>query len=152
MRKCQDFHFLFSSRTRVVGKQTPNQLSFNHRIETVKQMLMLILFSSSTTCSHCLILQVMPAMKYVCMLSSFSIGSIFLLQLTWMIAWISFDEKRVQAKNNFFAPCCMSHPNWEPNRDNTSLWDSIFKTCSQLLSMKAYQVCLYEIWLSHHYF
>ena len=41
----------------------------------------------------------------MCVCTSMALGAIFLLQVTWFIAWMTLDERRVAAKRNGVLPC-----------------------------------------------
>ena len=47
----------------------------------------------------------MPGLASICVGTSMALGAIFLLQVTWFIAWMTLDERRVAAKRNGVLPC-----------------------------------------------
>ena len=46
-----------------------------------------------------------PGLASICVGTSMALGAIFLLQVTWFIAWMTLDERRVAAKRNGVLPC-----------------------------------------------
>ena len=55
----------------------------------------------------------LPALHSFCLYASVGIIAIFILQVTFFVAWIPFDEKRIQSKRNSFL-CCLKMKNWKP--------------------------------------
>ena len=51
----------------------------------------------------------MPGLESFCVGTSVALAAIFLLQVTWFIAWMSLDERRVAARRDGVLPC-ITHP------------------------------------------
>ena len=47
----------------------------------------------------------MPGLQSFCVTTAIGLGSIFLLQISWFAAWLSLDEKRIEAGRNGLIPC-----------------------------------------------
>ena len=47
----------------------------------------------------------MPGLASMCVCTSMALGAIFLLQVTWFIAWMTLDERRVASKRDGVLPC-----------------------------------------------
>ena len=44
-----------------------------------------------------------------CIYASFGLGCIFLLQVSWLLAWLVLDEKRIRNQENGLLPCIIHH-------------------------------------------
>ena len=49
--------------------------------------------------------QNMPGLQSFCVCTAIGLGSIYLLQVSWFVAWMSLDESRVIAGRNGLLPC-----------------------------------------------
>ena len=87
----------------------------------------------------------MPGLASICVTTSMALGAIFLLQITWFIAWMTLDERRVAAKRNGALPC-ITHkedgkskgsPQKKRSFSLSSILDSIYH---RLLSSKVLMV------------
>ena len=80
-----------------------------------------------------------PGLRYFCLTSVFSIASIFLLQTSWFLAWMTLDQKRMRDKRDGFFPCIV-HKNWTPSawsqRDYGKLMMSTF---SKIFKFRLFQ-------------
>jgi len=60
----------------------------------------------------------MPGLQSFCIYASLGLGSIFLLQCTWFIAWLVLDERRIQNHKNGFLPCIVHHTDSKTEKNN----------------------------------
>ncbi len=58
------------------------------------------------------------------MSSAIAIGAIFLLQASWFVAWLTLDQRRVDARRDGFLPCCIKHAKADPKQEDTKNWGS----------------------------
>ena len=54
-----------------------------------------------------------PGLKSLCISATFGIAVIYLFQISWFIAWLVFDENRIEHKRNAVLPF-IEHKDWEP--------------------------------------
>jgi len=54
-------------------------------------------------------ISIMPGLESFCVSTAFGLAAIFLLQISWFVAWMSLDEARVLAKRDGVLPCVI-HP------------------------------------------
>lgn len=47
----------------------------------------------------------MPGLQSFCVCTALALGAIYLLQITWFVAWMSLDEKRIATDRNGCLPC-----------------------------------------------
>ena len=50
----------------------------------------------------------MPGLESFCVCTAIGLGSIYLLQVSWFVAWMTLDEQRVENARNALLPC-ISH-------------------------------------------
>ena len=92
----------------------------------------------------------MPGLASFCVCTAIGLGSIYLLQISWFVAWLSLDQKRIQERFNSFLPCiahqdtpdASSKKGWKENCDRlavtvvrTCLSSAIFKLAVAFLSI-----------------
>ena len=53
--------------------------------------------------------QILPGLQAFCATCALAIGSIYLLQASWFVAWLSIDQKRIEARKDGMLPCCIVH-------------------------------------------
>ena len=51
----------------------------------------------------------MPGLQSFCIYASIGLACIFLLQISWFVAWLVLDERRIRANKNGILPCCITH-------------------------------------------
>ena len=54
-------------------------------------------------------MQILPGLQAFCATCALAIGSIYLLQASWFVAWLSIDQKRIEARKDGMLPCCIVH-------------------------------------------
>ncbi len=45
---------------------------------------------------------------------AFAIAAIYVLQVSWFVAWLTLDQRRIDAKRDGFFPCCVKHEKYRP--------------------------------------
>merc|ERR1712227_973982 len=68
------------------------------------------------------IFSTMPGLQSFCVTVAIALGSIFLLQVSFFIAWLSLDEKRIEESRNGIIFCYV-HENFQPSQLTTSFMD-----------------------------
>merc|ERR1719483_85716 len=57
----------------------------------------------------------MPGLQSFCVCTAVSLGAIYLLQITWFVAWMSLDQDRIQSNRSGLVPCItLQNNNNEP--------------------------------------
>ena len=76
----------------------------------------------------------MPGLASFCVCTAISLGSIYLLQVSWFTAWMSLDEERISAGRDGLVPCLV-HKDYQPTKwSKRDLGDIIVKRYAKLLS------------------
>lgn len=57
---------------------------------------------------------VLPALKHFCVSSAIAIAAIYLLQITWFVAFVTLDQRRIKSRRNALIPCIV-HKDWTPS-------------------------------------
>ena len=68
---------------------------------------------------------VLPALQSFCIFASVGILSIYFFQCTFFVAWMSIDQRRVEASRNACCPC-YKHRNWNANNRNRKDYSKTF--------------------------
>ena len=55
-----------------------------------------------------------PSLRSLCISAALSIGAIYLFQVSWFVAWMVLDLKRIEQKRNGFLPF-IRHKDWQPS-------------------------------------
>ena len=58
----------------------------------------------------------MPGLAAFCVCTAISLGSIFLLQISWFAAWMSLDEERIAAGRDGLVPWVVHDKDFKPSR------------------------------------
>ena len=53
--------------------------------------------------------QNIPGLQSFCVFASIGLACIFLLQISWFVAWLVLDERRIRDNKNGILPCCITH-------------------------------------------
>jgi predicted RND superfamily exporter protein len=82
----------------------------------------------------------MPGLESFCVCTAIGLGSIYLLQVSWFVAWMSLDEKRVAGGADGILPCIV-HTDYKGSgsSDRARLIVEIF---SSLLSSTIFKCCV----------
>ena len=87
----------------------------------------------------------MPGLQSFCVATSFSLGAIFLLQLSWFSAWLSLDLKRINSRQNAFLPCFHHSEDQEDlakEEHCNLLTDKFLKGYRTFLSYMSYRIAI----------
>merc|ERR1712226_303915 len=76
-------------------------------------------------------ISIMPGLESFCVSTAFGLAAIFLLQITWFVAWMSLDEERVLARRDGVLPCIIHKEESKglscfPSRENSWSMGSIY--------------------------
>jgi len=102
-------------------------------------------------------ISIMPGLESFCVSTAFGLAAIFLLQISWFVAWMSLDEARVLAKRDGVLPCvihpdnsngfsCLPSPksNWNMGTLYAHLLNSkVFKVVALLVTFGLFAVGAY---------
>ena len=82
----------------------------------------------------------MPGLESFCVCTAIGLGAIYLLQVSWFVAWMALDEGRVQDGRDGLLPCIV-HKDYQPpeclkQKDN----DLVIKFYTKLLSSSVFKV------------
>lgn len=87
----------------------------------------------------------MPGLQSFCISTAIGLAAIYLLQLSWFVAWMCLDEKRVLAGRDGVLPC-IQHPPQSKGLGCTAPWSSsgwtMAKIYSQLLSSNIFRMTI----------
>ena len=115
------------------------------------------------------LLQILPGLQAFCAACAIGIGSIYLLQASWVrffknffriffywidffcfqfVAWLSLDQKRIQDQRDGLLPCCLVHKTPQENEDQTNSstdskipWSKkLLKKAARLIRSKVFKV------------
>ena len=56
---------------------------------------------------------VFPGLKAFCISCAIGIAAVYMLQASWFVAWMTLDQRRIEAKGNAMFPCCVKHPGFD---------------------------------------
>ena len=78
-----------------------------------------------------------------CQNSIVGIGSIYLLQSSWFVAWLSLDQRRISNKKDGLIPCCLVHEKWNSSNKGQENWAKIcLGYCANLVRNKIFKVVI----------
>ena len=85
----------------------------------------------------------MPGLQSFCVCTAIALGCIYLLQVSWFVAWLVLDEKRIGNNRNGVLPC-ITHQKHSTKSDSAKngFYSTLKKFYSKLLSWKIYQVII----------
>ena len=90
--------------------------------------------------------QKMPGLQAFCVCTAISLGSIYLLQITWFVAWMYLDEKRILSGRSGLVPC-VSLQNYKPSSWSQINYGKIFiKKYAKLLLFLTESSIVMELW------
>jgi hypothetical protein len=82
----------------------------------------------------------MPGLQSFCISSAVAMAAIFVLQVSWFVAFLALDEKRIEEKRNGFMPC-ISHKNWVASEWSQKPWTRfVMAKAAQIYKFKIVQV------------
>jgi len=79
---------------------------------------------------------ILPALQSFCIYSSLGIIAIFIFQSTFFVAWFSLDQRRIESKRNFCAPCIIHEKHTFSGTENKHLVQTTFRRLGELLANK----------------
>ena len=81
----------------------------------------------------------MPGLESFCVCTAIGLGSIYLLQISWFVAWMSLDERRIASGHDGLLPCIV-HEDFKPTACSQKTYgDVIVKKYAWLLSSVVFQ-------------
>ena len=81
----------------------------------------------------------MPGLESFCVCTAIGLCSIFLLQITWFVAWMALDERRINSGRNGLFPCIV-HKDFKPSISSQSNYgDMIVKKYAMVLSSSIFK-------------
>jgi len=84
----------------------------------------------------------MPGLESFCVCTAIGLGSIYLLQVSWFVAWMTLDEERVGHGRNGIIPCIV-HKDFQPATClNFDLGAAVVKLYSKLLSSTIFKILI----------
>ncbi len=94
--------------------------------------------------------QIFPGLQSFCMSSALAICAVYLLQISWFMACLSLDQRRVAQRRSGVLPCIV-HEDWK-RVERTSLGDwtkALFKKVLFLYQHILFKVVIYRMagWL-----
>ena len=84
----------------------------------------------------------MPGLQSFCVSTAIGLGSIFLLQISWFTAWLSLDEKRIEAGRNGFIPCFLHNYNKHCASSSLNPLEKIKDIYAKLVGLKIYKIAV----------
>lgn len=90
-------------------------------------------------------LQILPGLQSFCVCCAIGIASIYLLQASWFVAWMSIDQRRIAQHRDGLAPC-YRHTNWTPSAWSTKeTGRAVMAKFAKLLKFRAFQVAVIAV-------
>ena len=84
----------------------------------------------------------MPGLESFCVCTAIGLGSIYLLQISWFVAWMSLDERRIAAGRNGLIPC-IAQKKYKPNdTSKPTHGDVVVKKYSTILSSVIFKLLI----------
>ena len=82
----------------------------------------------------------MPGLESFCVCTAIGLGSIYLLQVSWFIAWMSLDERRIAGGGDGVLPCIVHQEHQDDDCSKTDDVPWVVRKYSSLLSSCAYKI------------
>ena len=89
----------------------------------------------------------MPGLQSFCICTALALGAIYLLQITWFVAWMSLDEKRIASGRNGCLPCIVDKTSIKSTGTTEDFGKRLIKKYTKLLSSTFYKICVAVITL-----
>jgi len=90
----------------------------------------------------------MPGLQSFCVCTAIALGAIYILQVSWFVAWLVLDEKRILSGRDGLFPCIV-HKDFEASEcSKKDRAESFVKTYLKLLSSRIYQIVIIMLTLS----
>ena len=84
----------------------------------------------------------MPGLQSFCVCTALALGAIYLLQITWFVAWMSLDEKRIAVGRYGCLPCIVPKILDKSATRKEHFGKLIFKKYNQMLYSFTYKVVI----------
>ena len=84
----------------------------------------------------------MPGKQSFCVCTALALGSIYLLQITWFVAWMSLDEKSIAVGRNGCLPCIVLEISDKSATRKEGFGELLFKNYNQMLYSLTYKVVI----------
>jgi len=82
----------------------------------------------------------MPGLQSFCVCTAIALGAIYILQVSWFVAWLVLDEKRILSGRDGLFPCIV-HSNFEASEcSKKDRGESFVKSYLKVLSSRIYQI------------
>merc|ERR1712038_1047689 len=82
----------------------------------------------------------MPGLESFCVCTAIGLGSIYLLQVSWFVAWMTLDEQRVESGRDGLLPCIV-HQDFQPSAcSSLEVGQTVMKYYAKLLSSTVFKV------------
>jgi len=89
----------------------------------------------------------MPGLQSFCVCTAIALGCIYILQVSWFVAWLVLDEKRIQAGRDGVFPCII-HKNYQASECSRKDRGEMFvKRYVKLLSYTSYKILVISLTL-----
>ena len=89
-----------------------------------------------------LFLQILPGLESFCAYCAIGIGAIYLFQCSWFVAWLSIDQRRIEARRDGLIPCCLVHREW--SKESSQSQENWARNClnywANLVKVKTFKV------------
>ena len=86
----------------------------------------------------------MPGLQSFCVCTAIALGCIYILQVSWFVAWLVLDEKRILSRRNGLIPCISHKDKNSKSGDKVDVSAKVVEIFSKLLPSRIYQVCVNE--------
>merc|ERR1719232_1746835 len=82
----------------------------------------------------------MPGLESFCVCTAIGLGSIYLLQVSWFVAWMTLDEQRVESGRDGILPCIV-YQDFQPSACSSfDAGQTVMKYYAKLLSSTIFKV------------
>ena len=86
---------------------------------------------------------VLPALGNFCAYASMGIFAVFLQMISFFLAWLVIDQRRIDARRDGVFCCMKKDANWTPNIcSQKSIMDTIFKFYSEAIDSLAFKIII----------
>jgi len=76
---------------------------------------------------------VLPALKSFCIFCAVGLIVVYFLQATWFMAWLSLDQRRMEAGRDATFPCII-HKDFKPNKfSQKNILQTVFRSISKII-------------------
>ena len=91
----------------------------------------------------------MPGLQSFCVCTAIALGCIYILQVSWFVAWLVLDEKRIISNRNGIIPCITQSSSPDQGCcSKINLSETFMKLYTKVLSSRVYQASIIILTLS----